>query len=461
MKTHVYNTFSAAVAAFLLLLLPSATYAQPENALRFDNVDDAVLVPNASASIAGSNQITLTCWVKPENTNIVFPDYDGFAGIRNNSDADFYMVHFSATGVEARFRNSNGVNFDVVDPALQIGVWQHYALIYNGSELTLYKNGVFVATTVANGSIANTTETMHIGSMPYGAFNYYLNGELDEVTLWTRALTPSEIRCLARFGVPATAPGLQHYFKCNQGTPGGINVGQTSLTDETGHTNGVFNNFALSGPTSNFVTGVSTVNDITAQFCPGSTYSFGTQTLTAPGVYSQLYPTSGGCDSTVRLTLSYLTLNDSVVSSGSVLNALGTGYSYQWVDCQNGYQPLSGETNAYFSPSVNGDYAVIVNDGSCSDTSSCVSVTTAGINSILNRTEISVYPNPVNDRLVIELPEFPADYTVQVTDAAGRVVYRNIHSGPRVELAAAAWSGGVYTLSVIAPDGTFVTTVTK
>jgi hypothetical protein len=169
----------------------------------------------------------------------------------------------------------------------------------------------------------------------------------------------------------------------------------------------------------------------------------------------------GGCDSTVRLNLSYLTLNDSVVSSGSVLTALGTGYSYQWVYCQSGYQPIPGETNASFSPSVNGDYAVIVNDGSCSDTSSCVSVTTAGINSTLNRAAVSVYPNPVNDRLVIELPVSLADFTVQVTDASGRIVYRNVHTGSKAELTAASWSGGVYMLLVSTADGSYVTTVTK
>ncbi|MFM2206338.1 MAG: hypothetical protein RL213_313 [Bacteroidota bacterium] len=461
MKKNSYTHLALAFLMSLMMLFSFVTTAQTENALSFDNVDDEVLVPNASASIAGSTQITLTCWVKPENTNISFPDYDGFAGIRNNSNADFYMVQFGQRRVEARFRNSNGVNFDVIDTAIQTGVWQHYALTYNGSELTLYRNGFFVATTIANGSISNTAEPLHIGSMPYSSFNYFMNGDLDEITLWTRALTPGEIRCLARFGVPATASGLQHYFKCNQGTPGGINVSQTSLTDETGHANGVFSNFSLSGNLSNFVAGVITVNDISAQFCPGSSYTFGTQTLTAPGIYTQLYPTLGGCDSTVRLNLSYLTLNDSVVSSGSVLTALGTGYSYQWVYCQSGYQPIPGETNASFSPSVNGDYAVIVNDGSCSDTSSCVSVTTAGINSTLNRAAVSVYPNPVNDRLVIELPVSLADFTVQVTDASGRIVYRNVHTGSKAELTAASWSGGVYMLLVSTADGSYVTTVTK
>jgi len=273
------RTLQLGMAALLLIYLPFVTKAQTENALDFDNVDDYILVPGASALIANSNQISLSCWVKPMNANIVFPDYDGFAGIRNNANADFYMVHFGTNRVEARFRNSAGVNFDVVDTALQVGVWQYYTLTYNGTELTLYRDAVQVGTTIANGNIASTTDDLYIGGMMYGSFNYYMKGSIDEVSLWNKFLTPQEIRCYSKFGVPQNSIGLQLYYKCNQGIPGGINVNQTALNDETGHINGTFMNFALSGLTSNFVSGVTTVNDITASFCHGDSYQFGTSTL--------------------------------------------------------------------------------------------------------------------------------------------------------------------------------------
>ena len=38
-------------------------FAQTSNALNFDNTDDEVLVPNASARIAGSSQLSLSFWV--------------------------------------------------------------------------------------------------------------------------------------------------------------------------------------------------------------------------------------------------------------------------------------------------------------------------------------------------------------------------------------------------------------
>lgn len=41
--------------------------------------------------------------------------------------------------------------------------------------------------------------------------------------------------------------------------------------------------------------------------CDGTSYTFGTQTLTIPGVYTENFTTSAGCDSTVTLTLSTVT----------------------------------------------------------------------------------------------------------------------------------------------------------
>ena len=61
--------------------------AQSENALYFDNIDDHVTAPNASATIANINAISMTMWIYPQNAAPAFPDYDGFGGFRNNSNA--------------------------------------------------------------------------------------------------------------------------------------------------------------------------------------------------------------------------------------------------------------------------------------------------------------------------------------------------------------------------------------
>ena len=68
------RTLQLGLASLLLTGLSFITKAQTENALDFDNVDDHIIVPGASALIANSTQISLSCWVKPMNANIVFPE---------------------------------------------------------------------------------------------------------------------------------------------------------------------------------------------------------------------------------------------------------------------------------------------------------------------------------------------------------------------------------------------------
>jgi hypothetical protein len=72
----------------------------------------------------------------------------------------------------------------------------------------------------------------------------------------------------------------------------------------------------------------STYNETaSASICTGQTYSFGTQTLTAPGTYTELFTSAGGCDSLVVLTLN--------VSSGYVTNETASicdGNTYTFPD---------------------------------------------------------------------------------------------------------------------------------
>ena len=128
------------ISSLFLISLGTVANAQSENALFFDNIDDQVVVASGSSAIAGSTAMSLTMWVNPQNPFPAFPDFDGFAGIRNNADADFYMLHLNTTEVEARFRNSTGVNYDVVASGITLNTWQHLAMTYDGTTLKTYKN---------------------------------------------------------------------------------------------------------------------------------------------------------------------------------------------------------------------------------------------------------------------------------------------------------------------------------
>lgn len=408
---------------FITIYGAYGSYAQSNNALAFDGINDVVTVPAASALIANSSGLSLTAWVYPTNPAPVFPNFDGFAGFRNNSDADFYLLQYSATAVEARFTNSAGTVFSLNTQTLVLNAWTHLAFTYDGSMLRLYKNGVRVDSLPANGVITTAAENFLIGDQLYQGTHYYLSGKVDEISLWNRALQQSELVCMHINGIDtATASGLQLYYRCNQGIAGGTNTGQTTLVDAAGNINGTLSNFALTGNASNFVAGASLVTATVAFKCPDTTYTFNGTLLTAPGIYYDTLQNVAGCDSVVQLTLSNYSVDTLVIQTGATLTANHTGTYYQWLDCNNGFAPIAGATQKVFTATAIGSYAVVVLQGSCYDTSSCYSVTSVGLNNASAPADITVYPTASSSFVNINFNNSSGDVKLQLLDISGRVM---------------------------------------
>jgi hypothetical protein len=124
MKKHI---------TFLTLFFLTINFsAYSQNALDFDGIDDVVLVPNASSLVTSGTGISFGLWVYPRNTSPAFPNFDSFGGFRNNNDADFYIIQIGANTIEARFRNSIGINFDITYSGLILNAWQHFVFTYDG-----------------------------------------------------------------------------------------------------------------------------------------------------------------------------------------------------------------------------------------------------------------------------------------------------------------------------------------
>ncbi len=427
---------------FCLFLLLGSTKAQNQNALAFDGTNDLVRTQGASALIAGSNAISMTCWVYPQNPS---PNgtYDGFCGFRNNSDADFYILHFNTTTLEVRFRNSAGGLFDIISGGIQLNTWQHLALTYDGSQLRFYRNGVRTDSIAASGNIVNPADTFYIGGLPFGGSIFNLIGKLDEVSLWSKTLSASEVKCIYSAGIDSTEAGLQLLYKFNQGVAGGNNSSITTITDGTGHIDGIPSNFSMTGTASNFVAGKTNVFAATATFCPGSNYIWGNDTLTEKGVYTQVYNTIAGCDSTVQLTLNSV-LDTSVTRSGFIVFAIqtGVGVAYQWLDCNNAFAPISGATNQAYVPSVIGSYAVKITYSGCTDTSSCYTFTSVGIAENDYNSNIIISPNPAKDFCTISAPAI-SNATLLLYDVVGKIVVKQKFNSMS-ELPLTTLNSGVY-----------------
>jgi Concanavalin A-like lectin/glucanases superfamily/Secretion system C-terminal sorting domain len=412
-----------------ILIATLTAKAQNQNAMAFDGIDDYVSVTGASNYVVGSTGMSLTCWVYTQNTAPNYPNFDGFAGFRNDVDADFYLVQVGANAIEARFRNDQGTPFTITSQSLTPNQWIHFTLTYDGATMRLYKNTVKVDSIAANGVISNGGVDFNIGNVQFTSASFLLTGKMDETSFWSRALSPEEIRCIPVNGIDTNAANLELYYRFNQGTAAGNNTSITSLHDENGQQDGTFNGLALTGGISNFIAGANTATTTTAYICPGATYVYNGTTLTQGGIYADTLINSQGCDSIVQLNLVQLLVDTGVTQNGFTLTANHTSPTYKWLDCNNGYAVIPGATSQSFTPTTPGSYAVVISQSGCTDTSNCHVMATVGLNTINPIEGVSVYPTITSSELNIQLNQSYDKVQIDVIDLTGRVVTRTNADG--------------------------------
>ena len=193
--------------------------AQNSHSLDFNGQSDYIEVTDASATIANSDQISITGWVYPRNTNSGWPDFDGFFGFRNEFDADFYLLQLDNYKVEGRLRISVNDYFTVVtDPnSISSETWYHLALVYDGTNLIVYINGTEAGSTGASGQITNEFVPLYVGRLVFQTTNFDLDGQADEVGLWSLALTSEQIQEYMYADLTGEE-GLVGYWNFNEGS---------------------------------------------------------------------------------------------------------------------------------------------------------------------------------------------------------------------------------------------------
>jgi len=154
--------------------------------------------------------------------------------------------------------------------------------------------------------------------------------------------------------------------------------------------------------------------------CNGFSISVGASTYNTTGNYFDTLVGSNGCDSIVNTVLTVATpVNVATSLSGFTITATATGVGYQWINCANN-GAIAGETNQSFTPLVDGNYAVIITDGPCSDTSTCVTILGLGV-SETTADWVQVYPNPATESVNVATGSITTE-RITLTNALGQTV---------------------------------------
>jgi len=162
----------------------------------------------------------------------------------------------------------------------------------------------------------------------------------------------------------------------------------------------------------------STINPVV---CDNYSVPSGNYTYNANGTYHDTIPNMAGCDSIITIYLSIVPPNTAVTQNGNTLTAQATPALYQWVDCNNAFMTIPGETAQSFTPAQSGNYAVVVYQNGCFEMSDCFQVTITSFKENKEIYQLSVFPNPSEGMFRVEnTGESATPY--EITDVAGRLV---------------------------------------
>lgn len=154
-----------------------------------------------------------------------------------------------------------------------------------------------------------------------------------------------------------------------------------------------------------------------------------------------------GCDSIITLSLSILNLDLTVVNAGDSLYALQAGNTYQWIDCGNGDTIIPNATAKGFKPRISGDFAVIINNGACFDTSACNLIRSVGLEQITTEPGFSIYPNPASEKIIIMSKNSKAEIA-QIISITGAILLEFTITQEKETVNLSGFKNGIYFLKL-------------
>ncbi len=241
-------------------------FGSPNNAYSFDGINDFIQAPN----YASNSSFTVSCWVNMPTYNlnslgsndfIFFGNHSGINNLNRN-----FLIGYRNFGSEYGFStyifNDNGINtfqsYPINQTPPSVNSWHHFVSVFeNGTYVKMYLDNVLFWTQASNISQQTTrpSEPLFFGIGVATQYDF-LNGKLDDVGFWNRALTEQEINNLYNSSLPQTAclpanvptTGLVGYWpfcgnandesgNANNGTVNGA----TLTTDRFGNTNSAYN----------------------------------------------------------------------------------------------------------------------------------------------------------------------------------------------------------------------------
>ncbi|MDF7801033.1 hypothetical protein P4C99_16270 [Pontiellaceae bacterium B1224] len=237
--------------------LTTDRFGNESSAYLFDGVDDFVVVPDASDLRLSGTDFTVSLWLNESERNASYNDailtkrgsgsnngwFSGILGNANSSSVRGKLTYQVSAGADP-----GGYSASV----LSLSEWHHTVMAYSVSNQTLsiYIDGQLDSEHMGIPSPnAATTANMYIG-LDSAAQGYAFHGTIDDVRIYNRMLSASEISALHNADDSNTEPetGAASWLTVNPTSgiiPPGSNVVVTATFNASGMMAGVYSNTTL------------------------------------------------------------------------------------------------------------------------------------------------------------------------------------------------------------------------
>lgn len=187
-------------------------------------------------------------------------------------------------------------------------------------------------------------------------------------------------------------------------------------------------------------------NLIIDTFCNSYTVPSGDETYYISGMFYDTLVNNSGTDSILQINLTKKIMSTLSINFDSILVDVNDA-NYQWLNCDSNYQLIENEVGQSFIPSIEGNYAVEIDQSGCIDTSNCIFYGLSS-NEHFYINDIEILQNPTDDFIVIINNSAYHNLTIKLYDISGQFLKEAVFAKSNQQEINIDLQKGIYIISL-------------